>query len=79
LIRFLGWIEINGANGDVEDGLLRGKETDAAGVDAAWRGLDLGEQLHGADFGCAGDGAAGEKSAKDLLEADVGAELATDG
>ena len=37
------------------------------------------EQLHSADFGSAGDGAAGKEGAEDVLEADFGAELAGDG
>jgi len=72
--------EGEGADGDAEGGVSVGREqTDAAGADGARGGFELAQDLHGAEFGSAGDGAAGEEGAEDVVGAQVGAELAGDG
>ena len=70
----------HGADGDagVEIAGEVGVE-DCAAVDAAAGGLELFDDLHGADFGRAGEGAGGEAGAQGVDGAEVRAELALDG
>src|SRR5579863_1089306 len=72
-------MEFESANGDVEYGPLSREVADGAGVDAARFFFQLREQLHGAYFGRAGDGAAGEERAEDVAVAYVGTQGAGDG
>lgn len=69
----------DGANGDAEDGLAGGgKETDGAGVDAARGGFEFLNDLEGAVFGGAGDGAGGKEAGEDVGKPHLGAKAAGD-
>ena len=58
------FVDLQGADGYVEDGLLARKKSDGAGVDAARCGLELREQLHGPHLGRTGHGTAGKEGSK---------------
>ena len=68
-----------GGHGYVEDGVAGGGDVaDGSGVDAAGVALEFANDLHGANFGSPGDGAGGKEGAEDLVEGEVGAEIAGD-
>jgi len=69
-----------GADGYVEGGgAVGGDVADGSGVDTAGMGLELADDLHGADLGCAGDGAAGKHGGEDVVEGKARAEGSGDG
>ena len=73
-------VEGEGADGYVEcGGAIGGDVADGSGVDAAWVLFEVADDLHGADLGGSGDGAAGEEGAEDFVEGEVGADCAGDG
>ncbi len=76
----LAVVQDEGADGDAEGGgAVGGDVADGSGVDAAGMGFEFADDLHGADLGGSGDGAAGEHGAEDLVEAGAGAEGGGDG
>ncbi len=71
--------EVGGADGDIEfEGAVVSEVAGGAAVIASGRGFEFGDDLLGADFGCAGDGAAGEGGAEEGVEGGAGAKCAAD-
>ena len=73
-------VKDEGADGYAEGGGAVGSDVaDGTGVDAAGVGFELADDLHSADLGSSGDGAAGEEGGEDVVEGGAGAEGGGDG
>src|SRR5208282_4112773 len=72
-------LEQHGADGDARIEIAgKAEVTDRAGVGAATGRLHLGDDLHGANFRRAADGAGGKSRAHDVVRGVAGGEFALD-